>query len=204
MPCDLRSNTPNIVMGNRIAHLCLKLPMDVEGNIPMLWSFNDNTKRMKENADYATMHLFTYISYLLFPISIGKKRKFQVYKNPLFVLANKIMSRIYNNASIWLTTLAAGSSTAFATMSICNRDVPSLICLNPSIGTHSINFCVTSYSDEIRLAVIVDPNLVPDPQFFTECFNNQVKDLFNCIFRVLFDYLVKYCSRSSRSSSNSR
>jgi len=84
MPCDLRSNTPNIVMGNRIAHLCLKLPMDVEGNIPMLWSFNDNTKRMKENGDYATMHLFTYISYLIFPISIGKKIKFQVYKNPLF------------------------------------------------------------------------------------------------------------------------
>jgi hypothetical protein len=49
--------------------------MDVEGNIPMLWSFNDNTKRMKENGDYATMHLFTYISYLLFPITIGKKNK---------------------------------------------------------------------------------------------------------------------------------
>jgi hypothetical protein len=93
------------------------------------------------------------------------------------------MSRVYNDASLWLTTIAAGSSTALATMSICNRDVRSLICLNPSLGTHSINFCVTSYADEIRLAVIVDPNLIPDPQFFTECFNQQVEKLI-LIFKI--------------------
>ncbi|CAF1052790.1 unnamed protein product [Adineta steineri] len=158
MPCDLRSNTPNIVMGNHIAHLSLKIPINIEGNIPTLWSFNDDTKRMKQNGDYATMYLFNYISYLLFPISI----------------ANRLMARIYNNASLWLTTITAGSSTALATISICNRDVRSLICLNPSIGTHNINFCVTTYADEIRLAVIVDPNIIPDPQFFTECFNQQL------------------------------
>jgi hypothetical protein len=86
------------------------------------------------------------------------------------------MGRVYNNASLWLTTLAAGSSAAMATMSISNRDVRSLICLNPSIGTSCINFCVTSYADEIRLAVTADSNLVPDPQFFTECFNQQVNN----------------------------
>ncbi len=65
-------------------------------------------------------------------------------------------------------------------MSICNRDVRSLVCLNPSVGTASINFCVTSYADEIRLAVIADPNIVPNPRFFTECFNQQVKKSFVC------------------------
>ena len=72
MPCDLQSNTANIAMGNHIAHISLNLPLHIEGNIPTLWSFNDNTKRMKQNADYATMFLFNYISYLLFPIGIGK------------------------------------------------------------------------------------------------------------------------------------
>jgi len=113
------------------------------------------------------------------------------------------MSRVYNNASLWLTTIAAGSSTAFATMSICNRDVRSIICLNPSISSHAINFCVTSYADEIRLAVTVDPNLIPDPQFFTECFNQQVKDFFWYYFLILLYYLVKCCSRTSCTSSNS-
>ncbi len=75
MPCDLRSNSPNIVMGNHISHLCLELPMDIEGNIPLLWSFNDNTKRVKQNGDYATMYLFTHITYLLFPVCIGKRKK---------------------------------------------------------------------------------------------------------------------------------
>jgi hypothetical protein len=93
------------------------------------------------------------------------------------------MARVYNNTNVWLTTLAAGSSTTLATMSICNRDVRSLICLNPSLSKDSINFCVTSYADEVRLAVIVDPNLVPDPQFFTECFHQQVKQK---IFLILF------------------
>ncbi|CAF4015964.1 unnamed protein product [Rotaria magnacalcarata] len=158
MPCDLRSNSPNIVMGNRIAHLSLELPMNVEGNIPLLWSLNDNTKRVKQNGDYATMYLFTHLTYFLFPLCI----------------ANRIMARIYDNASLWLTTLATGSSTTLATMSICNRDVRSVICLNPSISSHSINFCVTSYADEIRLTVIVDPNLIPDAQFFTKCFNEQL------------------------------
>ena len=73
MPCDLRSNTPNIIMGNRIAHLTLELPMNVEGNIPLLWSFNENTKRLKQNGDYATMYLFTHITYLLFPLRLGKR-----------------------------------------------------------------------------------------------------------------------------------
>lgn len=71
MPCDLRSNTANIVMGNQISHLCIKLPMDIEGNIPLLWSFNDSAQRIKQNADYATMYLFTNITYLLFPFYIG-------------------------------------------------------------------------------------------------------------------------------------
>ncbi|UJR21166.1 hypothetical protein I4U23_024264 [Adineta vaga] len=152
-------------MGNHLAHISLKLPMHIEGNIPTLWSFNDNTKRMKQNADYATMYLFNYISYLLFPISI----------------ANRLMSRIYNNASLWLTSIAAGSSTALASMSLCNQEVRSLICLNPSNGTHSINFCVTSYADEIRLAVICDSNLVPNPQFFTECFNQQLNLVYDLL-----------------------
>lgn len=72
MPCDLRSNTPNILLGNRIAHLKLKLPLDIEGNIPLLWSFNEETKQVKQNADYATMYLFTNITYLLFPLCLGK------------------------------------------------------------------------------------------------------------------------------------
>jgi hypothetical protein len=71
VPCDLRSNPPNIVMGNQISHLCLELPMNIEGNIPLLWSFNENTKRVKQNGDYATMYLFTHIIYLLFPFCLG-------------------------------------------------------------------------------------------------------------------------------------
>lgn len=72
IPCDLRSNPANIVMGNQISHLCLELPMNIEGNIPLLWSLNDNTKRVKQNGDYATMYLFTHIIYLLFPFCLGK------------------------------------------------------------------------------------------------------------------------------------
>jgi hypothetical protein len=90
-------------------------------------------------------------------------------------------------------------------MSICNRDVRSIICLNPSVGTATINFCVTTYADEIRLTVIADPNIVPDPHFFTECFIQQVKKNFLIsISFFLLIYLVKYCSRSSCSSTNSR
>ncbi|CAF0889291.1 unnamed protein product [Adineta steineri] len=158
MPCDLRSNSANIIMGNQISHLCFELPMNIEGNIPLLWSFYDSTKRVKENGDYATMYLFTHIVYLLFPLC----------------LANKIIARIYNSASLWLTTLAAGSSTALATMSICNRDVRSLICLSPCIGTASVNLCVTTYADEIRLVVIADPNVVPNLHLFTEYFSQQL------------------------------
>ncbi|UJR28336.1 hypothetical protein I4U23_009578 [Adineta vaga] len=158
IPCDLRPNSPNIIMGNQIAHLCLKLPMNIEGNIPLLWSFFEITKQVKENGEYATMYLFLHIVSLLFPLC----------------LANKIIARIYNSASLWLTTIAAGSSTALATMSVCDRDVRSLICLSPSIGTASINLCVTTYADEIRLVVIADPNLVPNLQFFTESFIEQL------------------------------
>jgi len=71
MPCDLRTNTPNIVMGNEVSHLCMNLPMHIEGNIPLLWSFNEYTKRIKQNGDYAVMYLFLHIIYLLFPFCLG-------------------------------------------------------------------------------------------------------------------------------------
>jgi len=116
-----------------------------------------------------------------------KTNKKYIFILILLFVANKIIARIYNSASLWLTTLAAGSSTALATISLCNRDVRSLICLNPSVGTASINFCVTSYADEIRLAVIADPNIVPNPHFFTKCFIQQVNK--NC-FSFLFFYKI--------------
>ena len=124
--------------------------------------------------------------------------------NRLIYLANKIIARIYNSASLWLTSVAPASSTSLATVTICNQDVRSLICLSPSIGTASMNFCVTSYGDEIRLAVIVDPTLVPDPHFFTRCFIQQVtnKNIFRNLFLLI--HLVKCSSRSSCSSTNSR
>lgn len=94
------------------------------------------------------------------------------------------MARIYNSASLWATSLAAGNTTALATMSICNRDVRSLVCLSPSIGTASLSFCVTSYGDEIRLTVVADPNVIPNPQFFTACFLQQVKKRANCLLLI--------------------
>lgn len=179
MPCDLRSNPANIIMGNELSHLCVELPMHIEGNIPVLWSFNDSMKRVKENGDYAAMYLFTHITYLLFPVCLGmlfRVKKKSTRSILLFLLsANKLVARVYNSASLWLTTLAAGTSTALATMSICNRDISSLICLSPSVGSASINFCVTSYADEIRLAVVADPDIVPDPKFLTESFIQQVR-----------------------------
>ncbi len=102
----------------------------------------------------------------------------------LLCLANKLIARIYNSASLWLTTIAAGNSTALATMSICNRDVRSLICLSPIVGTASLNLCVTTYADEIRLAVIADPNIVPNLHFFTEYFIQQVTKT-DCFFVLL-------------------
>lgn len=71
VPCDLRSNPNQIVMGNQLSHLCLDLPMNIEGNIPVLWSFNENMKNVKDQGDYATMYLFTFITYLLFPLCLG-------------------------------------------------------------------------------------------------------------------------------------
>jgi hypothetical protein len=177
IPCDLRANPANIIMGNDIAHLCLELPMNIEGNIPLLWSFFENTKRVKENGDYATMYLLIQIVYLLFPFCIGmSEANSTVFFIASLVLAKKIIARIYDSASLWLTTIAAGSSTALATMSICNRDVRSLICLSPSVGTASLNFCVTTYADELRLVVIADPAVVPDLEFFTTSFVQQVKE----------------------------
>lgn len=180
MPCDLRSNTATIQMGNHLAHICLRLPLDIEGNIPMLWSFNEISKRMKQNGDYATMYLFTHLIYFMFPLCLGENKitesiaSFEVFF-PFQFSANRITRRIYDKTNVWFTTVSAGSTTALSTMSISNRDVRSLICLNPSTTSSSINFCVTSYADEIRLSVSADSNLIPDLHFFTRCFNQQVK-----------------------------
>ncbi|CAF0746331.1 unnamed protein product [Didymodactylos carnosus] len=159
IPFDLRKNKQRIAMGNYIAHVRVKIPVNIEGNIPRLWAFHDCMKNVKHRSEYATMFLFIKLTYILFPLRI----------------ANRIIARVYNNASFWLSTIAAGNSTALATMSILNKDVRSYICLSPSVGSCTISFCVTTYSDEIRLAVIADSNIMPDTKFITKCFIEQLE-----------------------------
>jgi hypothetical protein len=89
MPCDLRSNPVKIKMGNHSSHLCLELPMNIEGNIPVLWSFTNMMKQVKEDGHYGTMYslyasvrcstshcifmsLMTMFAFFLFPSFIGR------------------------------------------------------------------------------------------------------------------------------------
>ncbi|CAF0753206.1 unnamed protein product [Didymodactylos carnosus] len=159
VPFDLRKNKQHIRMGNYLAHVRVKIPINIEGNIPRLWAFHDCMKNVKYQSEYATMFLFTKLTYILFPLYI----------------ANKIIARVYNNVSFWLTTITTRNSTALATMSILNKDIRSYMCLSPSVGACTISFCVTTYSDEIRLAVIADSNIMPDVKFITKCFIEQLE-----------------------------
>lgn len=150
-------------------------------------------------------HVSLIFYFLFVLVCLPSRNICQYFQDSLRSLsANKIIARVYNHASLWLTTLAAGTSTALATMSVCNRDVRSFICLSPSIGTASINFCVTSYADEIRLAVIADSNIVPDPHFFTECFLHQVPSSIVWRSTTVFASLDECRLRSARASKNSR
>lgn len=157
MPVDLSSNKFPFKLKNRSTLVSMRMPVNTEGCIPRLWT----TKTLSTNLKQSNNYLFFYFLINLFFYFLPNRAAFSLIKH------------ILNKSTYTASTLGAGDAS-LSTLSLCNRNVRSLIYFNPAICNLSLSFSIVTYGDEIRLGLQADSNVITNPELITTEFIKQV------------------------------
>ncbi len=157
IPVDLRSDGPNIKMGTKFSFIDITLPTNIEGTIPRLWEVKHEMDEVKNSANPVVMSGSQWLLTNMFPEYIYKR----------------IWWSIWNKATCAVSNLP-GPDTV---LTFASREVKSMVAWLPTAPDVALSICFMTYADEVRMAVIGDKAIVPNPHVLTNDFIFQVRSL---------------------------
>lgn len=157
MPVDLASNRFPFKLGNKSSLASFSIPVNVEGCVPRLWYTKSTMATLKGSSDFLFIYFLINSMFYLLPNR----------------LAYKLCALVLDKNSLIASTLGAGDAS-LSTVSVCNRNVKSIIYFYPSVSRVSISFSIMTYGDEVRLALVADSRIISCPEVITKEFNKQL------------------------------
>ena len=154
IPIDLRSDTSHIHMGNEYVLLDMKLPANTEGTIPRLWDIKRCMDEVKNSADPTVMYGSKWVLFNSLP-------QFLCYR---------IWRSLYSKVTAVIANLPGPS----APLTLASHQVRSLLYWTPPREHVGVSISILTYADQLRIAVIADKAVLPDPEIITKDFNQQV------------------------------
>lgn len=148
----IRTTVPK--MGQRFTAVNLMLPTNTEGAIPRLWEIRRRMDEIKLSAEHVISYgsISTFINLLPYPV------------------AQSILSSFLHQSSCVLTNF----SLADEQLKFAGRAVKMFLHWFPASDEIPISISVFTYGDEVRLAVMADKAIVPDPHKMCQEFKHQV------------------------------
>lgn len=162
MPVDLRSNKYPLKLGNKSTIATFTLPVRTEGCVPRLWDTKKITYSVKSSNGHLSLYFMMNFLFSLLPTSV----------------AFRLTKRVLDKSTCVVSTLGAGDGSSLATVSVLNQNVKNLIHFYPTVSNVPLSFSITTYADEVRLCLLVDPNVITNPDFITNQFIKKVIYLF--------------------------
>ena len=152
MSNKIRTTVPT--MGQRFAAVNLVLPTNTEGAIPRLWEIRRRMDEIKLSAE----HVVSYgtISSLM-----------NLLPEPL---AQSMLGSLFHQSSCVLTNF----NVADEQLRLAGRPVKMFVHWFPASDEVPISISVLTYGEELRLAVMTDKAIVPDPYKLCQEFKHQV------------------------------
>lgn len=166
IPVNLSCNKYPFKLGNFTTLSTLKLPTNTEGAIPMMWMTRAETTKLKNTGDYFFFYFFLFIVFKSVP------NRFAAFLTRCFVNKNTLVA----------TSMGAGEAS-LNTALLCNHNVRNIIFINPTFCKIGISFSVMTYGEEVRLAITTDSDLITNPEFIINEFNEKVNIYKNSIIR---------------------
>jgi len=156
VPVNLRRPQDINKLGNQMGAVFLSLPVDIEDPVKRLKVVNERMERNKRSLEAPV------IFNLLNALGLTNKR-----------IANSFI-KIYSTRATVVITNVRGPQQP---LSLVGSPIKSIYSWVPTTGRLGIGVSILSYANEVRLGVISDKGLVPEPQAIIENFYEQFNQL---------------------------
>ncbi|RUS76936.1 hypothetical protein EGW08_015309, partial [Elysia chlorotica] len=144
-------------METKYSVVMLPLASNIEGVIPRLWETKHQMSRFKSSAEAAIVNGARWLSYCLLPA-------------PLF---QRIWKKVYSRCTLAVSNLSGPSSV----LKLESREVKCMMYWVPPMEQVPLTVSFLSYADQLRMAVMSDRSVVPNPDLLTRDFNHKLETL---------------------------
>ncbi|XP_070580235.1 putative diacyglycerol O-acyltransferase MT1468 [Ptychodera flava] len=157
MPMDLRTDSNYITLGNQYTMIDHSLPTNTEGAIPRLWKTKHDMEELKNSADPVVLYGALHVMMTILPESVSRK----IFN----FINNKVSCLISNMPGPDLPLTFGGRQIKLMTYWMPPRD---------QVG---VSISALSYADQIRIAVLADVAVMPNPEIITKDFESQMENM---------------------------
>ncbi|XP_076444913.1 uncharacterized protein LOC143282913 isoform X2 [Babylonia areolata] len=149
------TNSPGMVtastdVGNHYSLAVLPLATNTEGSIPRLWETKQTLERFKSSPEAAIVSGAQWFTCCVLPVT----------------LFQRFWQRVYSRCTVLIANLA-GPETA---LKLDSREIKCMMYWVPPLQQVAITISFLTYADQVRMAVISDRSVLPNPELLTRDF----------------------------------
>ncbi|KAK6169506.1 hypothetical protein SNE40_020548 [Patella caerulea] len=157
VPTDFNTDQSTISMGNKYTFVVLPLPTNIEGAIPRLWETKLSMEQFKSSPEAAIVRNAMWFTHATLPKSS----------------CHKFWRNIYKKCTCLLSNLVGPKSV----LKLASREIKCIIYWLPPLDDIAVSISFITYGEQIRMAVVSDRSVLPNPELLTTDFFHQLETL---------------------------
>lgn len=157
IPVDLSSNKYPLKLRNFTTLSTVRVPSNTEGAVPSLWKTRSVMNKIKSSGDYFFIYFVMCFLFKSLPNRVAA-----------------FLSRCLINKSSFLATSLGTGDASLSTVFLCSQNVKRMIIIHPTLCNIGISFSFMNYGEDVRLAIMVDPEIIKNPELIVNEFNKKV------------------------------
>ncbi|GAB1607014.1 uncharacterized protein LOC115226948 [Argonauta hians] len=165
-------------MGNHYVFLDSTIPTNTEGAIPRLWHVKCTMAKLKRSSEYLVFNGAMWISSCMLPESWHRR----------------VWSSINNRCTCLISNMAGPENV----LTLDTKAIRSIMYWMPTPDQVPISISFFTYAEQIRMTVIGDRSVLPNPEFLTKYFVFQLQMKMAVVQQELYEVKMRLESRSGR------
>lgn len=162
IPVHYRSGVSEFsIENNQNVYMTMQIPTNTEGAIPRLWKMKSFMKHVNHNALFSVSRFVRYVTSYTLPSA----------------LYNRLWKCIRNKCTCIISNVPGPEGP----IRFGSRLIKDLVTWNPPTDDVCVSINFVSYDDQIKMAVMSDPSVLPNPELITRDFAYQM----SCIAELL-------------------
>ncbi|XP_052831328.1 uncharacterized protein LOC106879838 [Octopus bimaculoides] len=159
IPVNMQVRTNN--MSNHYVFINSTIPTNTEGAIPRLWHVKCSMAKFKKSSEYLVLNGAMWLSSCMLPESWH----------------DRVWSTINNHCTCLISNMAGPENV----LTLDTKVIRSIMYWMPTPDQVPIAISFFTYAEQIRMAVIGDRSVLPNPEFLTKYFVFQLRQLSNLV-----------------------